>query len=80
MLREWVAQDALIYWVDEVIKEDNDIVCWESEGKEEPLINDLLSHQQMKELQTLLHSFDDAQCRKPGKTVLTEHRIETGDA
>ena len=48
MLHEWVAQDAPGYWVDEVIKEeDDDIVCWESEGKEEPLINDFLSHQQM---------------------------------
>ena len=74
MLREWVAQKAPSYWEDEVVKEEgDDIICWEKEGEEEPLINELLSPQRTKELQSLLYSFKDVLCSKPGKTRTTEH-------
>ena len=50
------------------------------EESEEPKINKQLTQKQRGELDALRAEFGDVMSDLPGKTVLVEHRIETGDA
>ena len=48
--------------------------------KDQPVISEQLDGEQREQLQTLLSDFGDVLSNEPGRTTITEHNIETGDA
>ena len=47
---------------------------------QQPVISDHLDDAQRLELQNILKELKDVLCNKPGRTELTEHKIETGSS
>ena len=81
MLKKWCAPVVTSYLGDEGTEEADDILTWRDEADEEELIiNEELAVQQKLELQELLGKYDATLQSTPGKTTLTEHRIDVGQS
>ena len=79
MLRSWVGPDTS-YLAEEVCGVDDDeIVPWDGRPEgEHPALGDHLSPTQVAQLDALLHEFEDVLQERPGRTSLTQHRIDVG--
>ena len=84
MLRAWHAPTAVSYWADDVTEdgdEGNDpITYFDTEPDGEPVYGDSLSPAQYADLRTLWNRFPTTLNSDPGRTGITEHRINTGAA
>ena len=83
MLRQWYEQKpiSVSLYTEEVPNEDSDDIVWWGDGENlTPVINTQLTADQKQEMEHIVSEFKDVFDIKPGKTRLTEHRIETGSA
>ena len=81
MLKQWHTPTHTNYLAEEVDDEE-DVPVWnEDAGTEtQPTLGDQLSDSQQEQLHEVLQDFTDVMKSEPGRTMLAEHRIETGDA
>ena len=84
MLRLWHAPTALSCWagdVTETADEDDDPVTYFDLGPDgEPICGNSLTPAQLADLRTVWRRFRYTLSSRPGRTTITEHRINTGQA
>ena len=81
MLKEWQESKPLSLYTEEGSEEEmDDVVFWDEGSGKNPVINTELSEQQKQELQHILADYDDVFNSTPGRTQLTDHRINVGTA
>ena len=84
MLRKWHAPSAVNLLAEDVTEDEQDeILLWDKDLgliEDQPVIDEQLEKNQHTQLQELLTEFKDILSNQPGKTNVTEHTIETGDA
>ena len=78
MLRKWHPPSAVSFTTKEVQDDDDDLELSYNEEEDMPLLNKDLTPEQSQELQYLLREFSDVLRKDPGRTTITEHRIDTG--
>ena len=84
MLRKWHAPSAANLLAEDVTEDEQDeILLWDKDLGlivDQPVIGEQLEKNQHTQLQELLTEFKDVLSNQPGRTNVTEHTIETGDA
>ena len=82
MLKEWHDQQETVLYTaaDSDVDNDEDIPLWNDAVDAGPAISEHLSGEQRRALHNLIMEFQDVFNDKPGRTTLTEHKIETGSA
>ena len=85
MLRSWHAPEATGYYCEDFTDTDqDDVPVWnegsESSGVEQPSFGEQLSAGQRAEVEALLEEHSDVMRNYPGRTMLAEHHIRTGDS
>ena len=79
MLKEWYNQQAPALYVAESDAESvENIPLWNDAGSSGPVISEQLGVEQRRTIHNVVQEFHDVFSDNPGRTTLTEHRIETG--
>ena len=80
MLKKWHTPSAVSFFAEEVHVDVDDVMTWKDQGEDTPLLNKSLTSIQTQQMEELLRSFTDVLRSDPGRTTLTEYRIDTGSA
>ena len=80
MLRKWHPPTAVSFMAEEVRKDVDDVVTWKEDDDGTPQIGSQLSPAQTRDVEKILQEFSEVLCSKPGRTTVTEHQIDTGQA
>ena len=73
------------YFVDNIEGENDEefeeVLFWQDgTPQDQPVIGEQLTNEQIQQLKQILSEFDQVLRNQPGRTVLAEHKIETGPA
>ena len=86
MLRKWHSPTAVSFFAEEInddISDDtDDVVTWSRNDTDEsaPLLGEHLNSTQIEDIQNIWQEFSNVLRSDPGRTTVTEHRIDTGEA
>ena len=80
MLRKWHENKSLSLYTDDVVEETDDVILWHEENGLPPVINPELLEGQTQDMKQIISEYKDVFSTKPGRTHLTEHRIDSGTA
>ena len=81
MLRKWHENKPLSLYTDDVVEEEtDDVILWHEENDLPPVINHELLEGQTQDMKQIISDYKDVFSTKPGRTHLTEHRIDAGTA
>ena len=80
MLRKWHPPTAVSFMAEEVLEDVDDVVTWKEDDDGTPQIGSQLSPAQTRDVEKILQEFSEVLCSKPGRTTVTEHQRDTGQA
>ena len=80
MLRKWHPPTAVSFMAEEGREDVDDVVTWKEDDDGKPQIGSQLSPAQTRDVENILQEFSVVLSSKPGRTTVTEHQIDTGQA